>query len=84
MAPTYYIKGSKGEVDIALVQQKTMLPVEIKWTKRIRPEDLKQIRIYKNGIILTQSSQTQTINANIVLPLIRFLVHIDDNKVVLK
>lgn len=83
MAPTYYIKGSKGEVDIALVQQKTMLPLEIKWTTRIRPEDLKQIQTYKNGIILTQAPQTRTINTNIVLPLIRFLVHIDDNQVVL-
>ena len=48
----YYIKGNKGEVDIARVQGKEFFPVEVKWTQQIRPEELKQIRTYRNGLIL--------------------------------
>lgn len=52
--PTYYIKG-KGEVDIAYVDKKRFWPVEVKWTTQVRPHELKQIRKYPNGLILTKS-----------------------------
>ena len=51
--PTYYIK-SKGEVDIAYVDKKRFWPVEVKWTTQVRPHELKQIKKYPNGRILTR------------------------------
>ncbi|MCP5102165.1 MAG: ATP-binding protein [bacterium] len=74
-APTYYIKGAKGEVDIAVVQGNRMYPVEVKWSRNIRPEDLKQIRNYKNGIVLTPMPEIRTVKDVTFVPFVRFLVH---------
>jgi hypothetical protein len=52
--PTFYIK-SKGEVDVAYVNENRLWPVEIKWTRQLRPKQIKQIAAYPNGRILTQS-----------------------------
>ncbi len=52
--PTYYIKA-EGEVDIAYVDQNRFWPLEVKWTRQLRPKDLKQIVKYPNGRILTRS-----------------------------
>jgi predicted AAA+ superfamily ATPase len=52
--PTYYIKA-EGEVDIAYVDQNRFWPLEIKWTKQLRPKDLKQIAKYPNSRILSRS-----------------------------
>ena len=54
--PTYYIKA-KGEVDVAYVDQSRFWPIEAKWTKQLRPKNLKQIAKYPNGRILTKSRQ---------------------------
>jgi uncharacterized protein len=54
--PTYYIKA-EGEVDIAYVDQNRFWPLEVKWTKQLRPKNLKQIAKYPNGCILTRSRQ---------------------------
>jgi len=55
--PTYYIKA-EGEVDIAYVDKNRFWPLEIKWTKQLRPKDLKQIAKYPNSRILTRSRQS--------------------------
>jgi predicted AAA+ superfamily ATPase len=52
--PTFYIK-SKGEVDVAYVSENRFWPVEIKWSRQLRPKQIKQITAYRNGRILTQS-----------------------------
>jgi predicted AAA+ superfamily ATPase len=52
--PTFYIK-SKGEVDVAYVSENRIWPVEIKWTRQLRPKQIKQITKYPNGRILTKS-----------------------------
>jgi predicted AAA+ superfamily ATPase len=54
--PTYYIKA-EGEIDIAYICKNRFWPVEIKWTKQLRPKELKQISKYSNGLILTRSKQ---------------------------
>jgi predicted AAA+ superfamily ATPase len=51
---TFYIK-SKGEVDVAYVSEDRIWPVEIKWTRQLRPKQIKQIARYPNGRILTGS-----------------------------
>jgi predicted AAA+ superfamily ATPase len=73
---TFYIKGAKGEIDIALIQNKRFYPIEVKWRESFRAEDLKQIKQYKNGIILTPKAQSRVIGSTLALPLVRFLIHI--------
>jgi hypothetical protein len=79
--PTYYISGRKGEVDIALVNNKKLLPVEVKWTSQIRPEELKQISLYDNGLILTKSQNIRTIGNNTAVPLLQFLLQISSGNI---
>jgi predicted AAA+ superfamily ATPase len=74
--PTYYIKG-KGEVDIAYVDQIRFWPVEIKWTRQIRPKDLKQIVKYRNSRILGKSQQFGNIHGVRVEPLPLALLRLD-------
>ena len=66
--PTYYIKA-KGEVDIAYVDQIRFWPLEIKWTRQIRPKDLKQIVKYRNSRILSKSQHFGDIHGVRVEPL---------------
>ena len=66
--PTYYIKA-EGEVDVAYVDQDRFWPVEIKWSKQLRPKDLKQIAKYPNGRILSRSRQRGEIRGIPVEPL---------------
>ena len=66
--PTYYIKA-EGEVDVAYVDQDRFWPVEIKWSKQLRPKDLKQIAKYPNGRILSKSRQRGEISGVAVEPL---------------
>ncbi len=71
---TYYIKGAKGEVDIAYLQGETFFPVEIKWTTQIRPEELKQVMLYKNSMILGRQRAPARIAHVQYVPLIRYLL----------
>ena len=71
---TYYIKGHKGEVDIAYVQGGTFHPIEVKWTTQIRPEELKQIMVYKNGLILGRARVPSKIEHVPCVPLLRYLL----------
>lgn len=52
--PTYYIKA-KGEVDVAYVDEGRFWPLEIKWTRQLRPKDVRQVSKYPNSRILTRS-----------------------------
>jgi len=53
--PTYYVKGDRGEVDIAYVSGRRFHPVEVKWTRQLRPGDLKQVALYPDALILDRS-----------------------------
>jgi len=59
--PVYYIKGNKGEVDIAVVINNRMVPIEVKWTNQIRTEELKQIRNYNNGRLIHKGNEAKKI-----------------------
>lgn len=82
-APTYYIKGNKGEVDVVVVQDNKMFPVEVKWSRNIRAEDLKQIQGYKNGIVVTPSPETRFLKDTAFPPLVRFLIHTDNRRLMI-
>jgi len=73
--PTYYIKGLKGEVDLALVFNNTMYPFEVKWSKQLRSIGLKQISTYRNGVVLTPERSGRAMNC-LFVPLARFLIQV--------
>jgi predicted AAA+ superfamily ATPase len=72
--PTFYIKGNRGEVDVAVVNKDIFTPIEIKWTSQLRPDDLKQIQAYPNGLVLWNRADNQKIHEIPVIPLPRFLL----------
>jgi len=74
--PTYYIKAA-GEVDIAYVHKNRLWPVEIKWTRQLRPKQLKQIAKYPNGRILTRSLNKGEINGVPTEPLPLAMLRLD-------
>ena len=53
--PTFYIKA-EGEVDVAYVDKGRFWPLEVKWTGQVRPGDLKQLRKYPNGGLLSREA----------------------------
>lgn len=73
--PTYYIKA-EGEVDIAYLAQNKLWPIEIKWTERARPKDLKQILKYPSGLILTQNKTPGNLEGCPMVPLPHHLFHL--------
>jgi predicted AAA+ superfamily ATPase len=74
--PTFYIKAM-GEIDIAYIYENRFWPVEIKWTRQIRPKQLKQIAKYPNGIILTKSAVKGEMNGVPTEPLPLALLRLD-------
>ena len=66
--PTYYIKA-EGEVDIAYIEGKRFRPIEVKWTRQLRPKDLKQIAKYGDGRIWARTWSTERIGGIQVEPL---------------
>ncbi|MEW6218481.1 MAG: ATP-binding protein [Thermodesulfobacteriota bacterium] len=66
--PTYHLKA-EGEVDMAVVRDGRLCPIEVKWTGQIRPKDLRQIRKYPNGVIWGRVLQRRDLQGTPVLPL---------------
>jgi predicted AAA+ superfamily ATPase len=71
--PCYYIK-TEGEIDIVAVVGKTFVPIEVKWTNQLRPQDMKQLMKYKNSVILTKRLNDGDINGIRSLSLPEFLL----------
>jgi|GEM_PF-4923382 len=53
--PTYYLKA-EGEVDVAIVREGGFIPIEVKWAEQTRSNDFKQLKKYKNGILLRKEA----------------------------
>jgi len=77
--PTFYIKAA-GEVDIAFVNHGRFWPVEVKWTRQIRPEELKQARKYRTARIWSRHEHPRTIGGLPVEPLPVALVRMAENQ----
>lgn len=78
--PTYYIKAA-GEVDVAYVKGRRFWPVEVKWTRQVRPHDLKQVAKYRNSVICTRLAQPGEIAGVPTLPLPLFLLRLGSSPV---
>ncbi|MBI2346551.1 MAG: ATP-binding protein [Deltaproteobacteria bacterium] len=71
--PCYYIKAA-GEVDLVLVVGKTFLPIEVKWSRTLRPNDFAQLRKYSPAVILSKQPAVGTIEDTPSIPLPLFLL----------
>ncbi len=78
--PTHYIKAS-GEVDVAYVDGGRFWPVELKWTRQLRPKDLAQVGKYENGLIVTRLDHPGEIAGVPTLPLPVFLFRLGPSPV---
>ncbi len=74
--PTYYIKAD-SKVDVAYIKDDKFWPVEVKWTKQIRPESLKQILKYKNGEIWAKPQHEGNVQGLPIIPLPLALLMLD-------
>ena len=72
-SPVYYIKA-EGEVDLVVIDDNTFTPIEIKWSEQLRPKELKQIKKYKNPIVLTKFFKEGLINNIKTLPVPLYLL----------
>ena len=77
--PTYYIKTSKGEVDIAIVHGRNICPIEIKWTSQLRSQDLKLVRQMPHGRVWANVSGQFDLDGMMIEPLPLALYHIEAN-----
>lgn len=76
-APTLYIKGRHGEVDLALVRDGGFEPIEVEWRRRLRAQDLKQVRRYPNGRVLARVPRRVVVDGVPTEPLSVALVRLD-------
>lgn len=76
-APIYYLKAD-GEIDLILVQGKYFVPIEVKWSAQTRPNDLKQLKKYKNSILLSKSPIASSLENIPSIPLPLFLVETNE------
>jgi predicted AAA+ superfamily ATPase len=52
-ARTAYIKAT-GEVDIVAISNGRFVPIEVKWSDKVRRQELKQILKYRSGLVLSK------------------------------
>lgn len=69
VSDVFYIKGNDGEVDCAYLRDGTFWPIEVKWSGRVRPKELKQIQRYPNGLIATRAERQSEMSGTKVLPI---------------
>jgi len=69
LLPTYYMKTDKGEVDVASIRNGEVQCVEIKWTRQLRKQDLKVIRLMRQGEVWANVSGSHDMNGLSIKPL---------------
>jgi len=68
--PTYYIKTNDGgEIDIAYIESKKIMPIEIKWSDQLKPVHLKWLKKYKNSILGAKVKKVHTLEGITIVPL---------------
>lgn len=63
----FYVKG-KGEVDVAFYEGDALRLIEVKWSRQLRPEELKEIRSRGEGVIAARTRGAGTMDGVPVLP----------------
>lgn len=63
----FYLKA-KGEVDVAWYEGRRLNLVEVKWSRQLRPEELKEIRRRGHGVIAARVDAPGEVDGVTVLP----------------
>jgi predicted AAA+ superfamily ATPase len=63
----YYWKG-QGEIDVVWYEQKRLCGIEVKWSKQLRPADLKEMLRRRLGIIAARSEAGGEVDGVKVVP----------------
>jgi len=79
--PTFYIKAER-EIDLAIVAQKQLYALEVKWTNQLRSHDFKYLKKHKNRVVAAKVKERLDLNGLNVVPLPEFLYSIESSKVV--
>ena len=74
-AKTFYFKGS-GEIDVIMLEKDHVKAIEVKWANQIRPNDLAQLKNFKDAIILTKAPQKGLIENIHAIPVPEFLFNL--------
>lgn len=74
--PTYYIKAQQ-EIDLAVVIETKIYPIEVKWTNQLRGHDFQQLKKYKNAIIAGKVFENFLLDGINTIPLPVLLYSID-------
>jgi len=74
----FYWRGKRGggresEVDFVLKHNSTLIPVEVKYRKSIRSEDLRGLKRFGGGILLTQEGDVKVHGKITAIPVELFL-----------
>lgn len=67
LGEVFYIKGM-GEIDVAWYAGRKLQLVEVKWSKQLRPEELKEIRRRGQGVVAARVGQQGEVDGVRVLP----------------
>lgn len=70
--PCFYHKG-QGEIDLVVIVDSRPKFIEVKWSKQIRPKDLKELQKYEDTMILAKESGHGSYGGIIVKPLVELL-----------
>jgi predicted AAA+ superfamily ATPase len=63
----FYLKG-QGEVDVAWLERRQIHAIEVKWSRQLRPEELKEIRRRGRGVIAARVDTAGVLDGIAVLP----------------
>lgn len=63
----FYLKG-QGEVDVAWLEERRIQAIEVKWSRQLRPEELKEIRRRGRGVIAARVDAPGTLDGIPVAP----------------
>lgn len=72
-AKTFYFKGQQGEIDVMMLKENKVWPIEVKWAEQVRSNDLKTLKQFKDSIILTKNKQHGIVDGIKSMPVYEFL-----------
>ena len=71
--PTFYVKQTSGEIDIAVVVGRRVYPIEVKWRRQLRPGELCLVTRARHGVAAARVESTRRVDGLPIVPLPRAL-----------
>lgn len=71
--PTFYMKQTSGEIDIAVVVGRRVYPIEVKWRRQLRPGELRLVTRARHGVATARVESVRRVDGLPIVPLPRAL-----------